>query len=547
MIPSTPPASPRLSAAQPAWSERRIVLVLLLIATVLHGAMLAGTALAARDTIGFVDYALQLESQSWPQVIRHQNQHPGYPAMVLAVSWPVRYFLGKTPEAMGLSAQLVSALAGILLVIPLYYLTRQWVGRRESFAAALIFLVLPVSLRVTSDGLSEGPFLLMVTAGICFGAQAYRLGSPWRLMLCGLFGGLAYLIRPEGSLVVAGALLVLIAVQILRSYRWPWRNWIGAVSGLTVAAGLVAAPYTLVIGGFTRKPTGKEIMAPAAGDESSPGTVGRSMPAVGAPLLACLLGVRWDAIDSTHQPSLAWCLGAIADETARTFEWFLFLPFLFGMWKYRDNVRMPQGWLLLAVGLLHVAVLVRLVVSVGYISERHTLLLALVCMPMIAGSLVTWGDALWSKFGGRWLPARWDGGLAAVLLVAGLLLPSAMDRLHANASGHRAAGAWLAGHAQPRDWIVDPFSWAEYYSGRTLQGEPPIRRSMNRTCWVIVESYARPHPCLPVMEKARQLAERGVCVFRCPASNPKSPTVEVYEVTLREGERLMPNQHSPRG
>ena len=104
---------------------------------------------------------------------------PGYPLAVLGVSEAVRpLYAAPLPEQMLLSAQLASALAGVLLVLPTYALGRMLFGKFAGFAAALLFQVLPVPARITSDGLSEGVYLLVAaTARADTAARASPAGK----------------------------------------------------------------------------------------------------------------------------------------------------------------------------------------------------------------------------------------------------------------------------------------------------------------------------------------------------------------------------------
>src|SRR5205807_6330388 len=88
--------------------------------------LLCQTEVAARDSIGFIRYALQFETQPWAVVVRTNHQHPGYPLAILAVSVPVRQYSSQ-PETvrMQFSAQLVSSLAGVLLIFPMFYLGKR--------------------------------------------------------------------------------------------------------------------------------------------------------------------------------------------------------------------------------------------------------------------------------------------------------------------------------------------------------------------------------------------------------------------------------------
>jgi len=186
------------SAASGRWPDWCLVALLLLLAVALRGWLLAHTEVAARDSIGFIRYALQFEGQAqppdvktwtWRDVIKANHQHPGYPLTVLAVSVPVRYFLGTTPQVMQLSGQIASGLAAVLLVIPMFYLGRALFDRGVGFWAALLFQCLPVSGHILSDGLSEALFLLLTTTSLLFAVLAVR-GNQWRyFVLCGVFCG----------------------------------------------------------------------------------------------------------------------------------------------------------------------------------------------------------------------------------------------------------------------------------------------------------------------------------------------------------------------
>src|SRR5438445_4107213 len=158
-----PAAQSARDGAEPptaVWRELVRLALLLLLAAGMRAWLISHTEVAARDSIGFIRYALELERYPWKEVLERNLQHPGYSAVLLAVSWPVRYFLGGTNYAsMQLSAQLASALAGVLLVIPMYYLGRELFGQRAGFWGTVLFQCLPISARVMSDALSEATFL----------------------------------------------------------------------------------------------------------------------------------------------------------------------------------------------------------------------------------------------------------------------------------------------------------------------------------------------------------------------------------------------------
>src|SRR5262245_51556743 len=104
--------------------------LLLLLVLPLRLWLLHNTEVTARDSIGYIRYALQFERYPWQQVLKDNHQHPGYPVLVWAASVPVRAITGETtPDNMELSAQLVNLFASLLLILPMYLLGRQFFDR----------------------------------------------------------------------------------------------------------------------------------------------------------------------------------------------------------------------------------------------------------------------------------------------------------------------------------------------------------------------------------------------------------------------------------
>lgn len=520
-----------------AWPDWVVALVLLALAAGLHAWMVARTQVMARDTIGYIRYALEMEEKSWAEVVYSLEQHPGFPAYLLLVSYPIRAVLGTTPDSMMWSAQLANALAGVLLVIPMYYLAREFFGRREAFGVAVLFQVLPVTLQVTSDGLSEGLYLLMALSSLCLAAQGMRLRSVWRMGLAGLTGGLAYLTRPEGAIVVAAAGGVLLAAQWLPEWRWSWRKLSAGLACLTLGAALGGAPYVAVTGTITNKPSSKKLgdgffdlfKDHEAGEHKKQS---KPVAVTHTPGPACILAIWWRSpASSPDRPPLWWALWALVSETGRTLQYGLAVPLLIGMWFARPWLLKPHTWLLQIVGLLNALLLIWLALGMGYLSERHTLLIAYCCL--IPAALGLQKVAEWVQY---WCP-RWLGGpakswLVLWLAILAVLLPTALRPLHANRAGHRAAGQWLAEHAQPWDTIVDPFCWGHYFAGHVLlEGKKPAPPpGVKPVRYVIVEKSDNPHVRLKRLPVAQELARRGSCVFTWEPTGWLKKEAEIIKV-----------------
>jgi hypothetical protein len=126
-----------------------------------------------------------------------------------------------------------------------------------------------------------------------------------------------------------------------------------------------------------------------------------------------------------------------------------------------------------------------------------------------------------------------------VAIVMAVAVPRNFKSLHEERGGHKLAGLWMKDNVPP-DWqIVDPFGWAEWYTGRTLRTIPNPDPSKGPGVYVVFEPNAKsPHSRLGYYEMARCLCdppglkpsrvfqypdgvpddEIKVAVYRCPNS-----------------------------
>ena len=162
-------------------------------------------------------------------------------------------------------------------------------------------------------------------------------------------------------------------------------------------------------------------------------------------------------------------------------------------------------------------------------SERHTVLLTMLACQFAAAGLPLLATAF-----GQLLPRLDRFGVrvtAAGLLVALVAssLPFALKPMHPQREGHKRAGLWLASRITDNDAMVDPYSWAEWYAGRTL-----YRTSWNpllsRNCYVILENdlvKGSPHSRLPTLPEAKALAAKpgNRIVYHWPEDVPREQAV----------------------
>jgi hypothetical protein len=514
------------------------LLVLIGLAAILHTVIVARTAVTARDSMRFARAALNLESPNAAfsdgttrtaiDVLRDPIEFPdppGYPLAVLAVSKVVRVVIDRPlAEQMMLSTQIVSAIAGTMLVVPMYFLGRMlFASPFVGFAAALLFQSLPVAAQTLSDGLSDALSLLAMATSLLFGVRAVRRRSMLNSLLAGITTGCAYLVRPEGLIVMLGIAAVIAGLAILK--LWPRGAAVARLVALTIGAILPAAPYMVVINGISNKPTVNDTI-----NKLVPWRMHAAAPTPG--LLA-----DWY---SGHGSQSLWVMKAITTETIKTCHYGVLAFAVIGVVVLRRRIAADPGIaVVLAVAGLHTLLLITLGMKpmpadLGsnphavppYISERHTLLLAMIACVFAAASL----PVLSRMRFGEWI-------MLAVLVAAGL--PVAVKPLHANRVGHVHAGQFLGGVAAASDAVIDPFGWAEWFAGRryysTVAADPPPEILTAR--WVIWEPTAgtksNPHSRLPRLAAAHAVlqdtANPAVLMYHWPEHvSPEDAKVVVY-------------------
>lgn len=493
--------------------------VLLAASASLHGWVVARTTVTARDSLGFARYALNLEhpppaadgqSQTFVDVLRQTEHPPGYPTAVLVTSLAVRQILpAPLPDQMLISTQVASAVAGVLLVLPTYWLGRSlFASKFAGFAGALLFQVAPTVAHVTSDGLSEALFLLATATAAGCGVRAVRRASTAWFLLCGLAAGLGYLVRPEGLMVVLAVGAVTAGLGILR--RWPRDAAAGRLTALAVGVLAVAVPYMVLIGKVSNKPSVDDAIKGMM--RRSPREMLLQKATSGAEVGPALFADWYDARRDGAQ--VAWAAKAVLKETFKSAHYVPFVLGVIGLASCRRRVVADPGLgMIVVLGIINVAVLIALGglrAENPYVSERHTLLLVLLACLFAGAAIEPAARALASlpQLAGLVGPC---GVLAAVVLTA---VPSALRPLHENRAGHLHAGKFLADKIGPDDAVIDPFCWAEWYAGRTLSSilpDPPEERLKAR--WVIWEPTAgtreNPHSRLPRLDAARAVVNDG--------------------------------------
>jgi 4-amino-4-deoxy-L-arabinose transferase-like glycosyltransferase len=530
----------RLEAVEPTRSlfgpDYVRLLALAIVSIAVHGWLISHTALTARDSLGFARQALCFDTPSAapPHAdgrakttidhIRAAEHPPGFPLAVWA-TYKVTSLYSDAPIAdRALKAtQLANGFAALLLIVPTYLIGRMLFSRNVGFAAALLFQVLPVPARITSDGLTEGVYLLATCVAVMFAVRAVRQPRISGFLLCGLASGAAYLVRPEGVLVASGPFMVALWLGLTR--RWPRDAAFGRITALAVGVALVAVPYMALIGKISNKLAAQEMLNPNA----PPRSIYQGGPTSKLTTQGPLFAEWWNEERDAGKSRSLWAIQAVVKETSKSANYVIWPLAVFAILAFRRRFGSEPGlWILAVVACFNFALLAYLAARVGYVSERHTVLLTMIACQFAAAGLPWFAASIGQMFPRvERLGVRVTAASLLVLLVA-TSLPFALKTMHPNREGHKHAGKWLAANLKDDEAVVDPFCWAVWYSGRTLYRSSDYNPAQSRATYIVLENApATPHSRLPVLPTAKELAAQpgNRVVYHWPENVPQDKCI----------------------
>ena len=472
---------------------------IMLLAALLHGVGIARSSLPAQDGLKFLRVARQFHQDSWGTVVRGTDQHPLYPALIALAQPALSPILGNEADSWRIAAQVVSALASLILLIPLFMLARGLFNETTAVLTTLLFVLLPLPARVGHDTLSDPVALLAITTAFACGLDAMQTGRLAAAIGCGIASGLGFLARPEVAVVPMAVVLtwgwnlvsshsnfraghdfgVLPALcgvgsAHLVAGRWakptlPGKQTASAIgvrriAALSVAFLALVGPYTVVKGEVSEKLSLRRAAA-LSSKHDTPATTFHSLP-------PGLDDARWDFAakeEGDREPHLGF-VPAVLRFFSRFFEAMGYVLVPLAAWGAL-RVRAGVGSRLIATyAIAFVGLLVRHAMGFGYLSSRHTLSLVVIAVPFAAAGLLDLARLVRSRLesrGSDTTRTRLVRRSLAVALIVGLAVGAQWHRPpHASRWGHGAAGRWLATHAAPGEKVLDTRGWATFVSGR---------------------------------------------------------------------------------
>ncbi len=440
--------------------------------------LISQTEVLARDGIGFIELAQCLQTESWPSTLKRAHQHPLYSMHILGVARLYHSCLSQPMTNLDWQrcAHWANAWISLAMLIPAFLVGKRLFGSWIAWGALMLYQALPVPAQVTADALSEGTYLfcsMVALWGFLQGLEARRWG--W-FALAGFMGGLAFLARPEGALVPVVACLMMFLLKVRHLWEAKWSVVIGYGVALGLSGLCVVGPYWLTIGGLGKKTTFTEMLNAQI---ATPTTLwaSRFQPGVD--------GYDWSDITPWF---ITW---QVLKETSKGFHYMLWVPACLAMafWAMQPKSleAKQNGYTLLMLVGINLAILWWLAYKAHYVSERHTILIVLIgCFWSMQGMTLI-GQYLAAKVHRlAWSAQRWAMALLVLFVMAGLA--SALKPRHSHRTGHREFGLWLSQQLSPTDRLVDPYRYMTFYAGwRTYYHNRLLNLDPNTPAYVVAE------------------------------------------------------------
>ena len=341
------------------------------------------TSIISRDGVTFLSLAEYFYGGDFAEGLSH-DYHPAYPMLIGALFYPLKDFQ--------LAGQMISIVAGSLLVLPVFYLGKGLFNETIGFGAGVLVVFHPYLVRFSTDVLSDSLYILFFITGICIGWRALGKRKPLYFFLTGVSTALAYLTRPEGVgiLVVLGFWALIIGTN---GIRLPNKKDFACTVLLTLGFILVASPYLI----YLKEETGhwtltkkKDIKKLIGIEEQESGMIEIDFKQQNVKIFAEQKKYSFSNSSETGKPLMSNIFGVnssdgfkkalkLFNKFMETFHPALLLLTLFSFCRIHRFAGSGKSQLyVLSFFLLYVPIIFFLLMNIGYASRRHILPLCVI-------------------------------------------------------------------------------------------------------------------------------------------------------------------------
>ncbi len=169
------------------------------VALVYRGWGLFSTIASGIPNVSYISY----DGVYYAQIARNilYGSGPGWEALVFPVLQPIlvaMVSLATGIDNLPIIAHYINLIAGVALLVPAYYLAREYFGTVAAAATVLILLTYPHLVAISGGDTAESLYSFLVFLSLLAAYRAIdRMSRPY-MFLAGLSLGATYLARPEG-------------------------------------------------------------------------------------------------------------------------------------------------------------------------------------------------------------------------------------------------------------------------------------------------------------------------------------------------------------
>ena len=374
---------------------------------------------------------------------------------------------------------------------------------------------------------------------------AFKNGRVTIWFFAGLLSACAYLVRPEGMIIVVACFVVMLGNIVLGKLNDSKlrMKMVAGLAGVMLGFMVLALPFMLTIGKLTTKPTGQKILEKIAvlqvEADSRLALLNGPELVIGIFDQAPLFASWWEGEDKSPAARFMWSFMVLGDSYLKGLNYLGCAFALVGLLMTPKGGWWKPGVLVIVVSfaVLNVA-FYRVALVMGYLSERHAMLALMMVVVWSAYGGVVLGDRVLMIFknSSAGVVLRRMNQVSVLLIL--LLVPSfykSMETLHYNREGFKQAGKWLSSNCKEGDLVEDAFCWSHFYAGKVfLEGKSGLVVSDPRVKYVVVERSGNPHLRLQTQDEESLKAQKGKVVYDWPCRRKgANSTVLVYEVPER--------------
>jgi hypothetical protein len=429
-------------------TDKRNLLILLFVSLILSTFLFFQTYVISMDgAFQYVPMARLFVGGSLLDAINYSGQQPLYPSMIALVSpWVAD---------LELAGRLISSFFGVLLVFPVYFLTRRVADERVALISAFLLIIHPYIRRFSADVLKESTYLFFLGMGLWFTLRAIQRDRIVLFIFVPILAVAAYLVRADGIEII---LSVFVYVLFIEKAAQP-RKKIKVIGTLLLCSGLLLLPYLAHLKGLTGVWT-------LSKTKSILGLLGLGQTTGDVPILSRMLyslqELNWTIFRVNHPLYM--------------------LLFVIGLaTKIRFGLRKGEGFLIIFL-FVHYLVLYLMILNLTdwsgdkrgwffFFSGRHVVPLLLVSTPWVGEGFLTvyrWtrkrAESIRLFHGSN--PQRRLAALLPVLLVlvVAIILPKTLKPQRYERLPEKWAGSWIKAHSGTGVTILTTLPRVAYYA-----------------------------------------------------------------------------------